>query len=383
MTPLVAPAQGPSAPIAAPLSQLPVAVVGAGPVGLAAAAHLVQRGLTPLVLEQGAAVAQAMREWAHVRVFSPWRYNLDAAAMVLLAETGWTVPDPEALPTGGDIVSRYLDPLARHPRIAPHVRTGATVLGIARQGVGKTVTDGRELMPFNVRWRDGTGAEHELLAQAVIDASGTWLQPNPMGVAGHWVPGERQAADRIAYGIPNVLGAARTDYAGQHVLVVGAGHSAINVVLDLLRLQPSAPGTQVSWALRSGRVEKLIGGGAADKLAARGALGLAVKDLLAKDQVRLLAPFAATRVEPTTSGLRVTGMLNGVEHRLDVDRIVVATGFRPDVTLARELRMALDPILEAPPALAPLIDPNLHSCGTVPPHGVVELAHPEPGFFIV
>jgi hypothetical protein len=65
-----------------------------------------------------------------------------------------------------------------------------------------------------------------------------------------------------------------------------------------------------------------------------------------------------------------------------VDQIVVATGFRPDLAPIRELRVALDPILEAPPALAPLIDPNLHSCGTVPPHGVVELSHPEPGFYI-
>jgi len=33
--------------------------------------------------------------------------------------------------------------------------------------------------------------------------------------------------------------------------------------------------------------------------------------------------------------------------------------------------------------LAPLIDPNHHSCGTVPPHGVDELTHPELGYYAI
>ena len=76
-------------------------------------------------------------------------------------------------------------------------------------------------------------------------------------------------------------------------------------------------------------------------------------------------------------------LLGGRPFDLDVDRIVVATGFRPDLSFLRELRIELDPAVEAPPKLAPLIDPNFHSCGTVPPHGIAELAHPEPGFVIV
>jgi hypothetical protein len=65
-----------------------------------------------------------------------------------------------------------------------------------------------------------------------------------------------------------------------------------------------------------------------------------------------------------------------------VDELIVATGFRPDLDPLRELRINLDPALEYPPVLAPLIDPNVHSCGTVRPHGAAELAHPEPGFYI-
>src|SRR5947209_7225364 len=126
---------------------LPVAVIGAGPVGLAAAAHLLARGETPLVLEAGAAVGAAIREWRHVRFFSPWKYTVDAVSVALLEATGWTVPDPERAPTGGDIVERYLQPLAALPRIAPHVRLNTRVLAITRRGHDKMKTPGREDAP--------------------------------------------------------------------------------------------------------------------------------------------------------------------------------------------------------------------------------------------
>lgn len=74
---------------------------------------------------------------------------------------------------------------------------------------------------------------------------------------------------------------------------------------------------------------------------------------------------------------------SGAEQTVTVDRTVSATGFRPDHAIAAELRLDLDPIMGSTRALAPLIDPNEHSCGTVPPHGVDELAHPEPGYYAV
>jgi len=190
-------------------------------------------------------------------------------------------------------------------------------------------------------------------------------------------------AARIAYGIPDVLDRNRADYAGRRILVVGGGHSAINVALDLLRLQDEAPGTRVTWALRRDRMDRLLGGGLNDELPERGALGLAAKRVVEAGRLQMLAPFAAERIVPDGGGLRVTARTEGRPMNLPVDRVVVATGFRPELGMLRELRLALDPAVEAPPALAPLIDPNLHSCGTVPPHGAVELAHPEPGFYIV
>ena len=361
---------------------LPVAVIGAGPVGLAAAAHLVSRGIEPLVLESGPSVGAALLDWGHVRVFSPWRYNIDPVAGQLLEDAGWLPPQPDALPTGREIVRDYLAPLAALPQIAAHLSLGAKVTAISRLGHDKMSSHGRDAAPFVLHIADGSG-KRRVLARAVIDASGTWTKPNPIGIDGLPVPGERAANDLIAYGIPDVLGTSRHTYAGRRVLVVGSGHSAINAALDLLHLQDDAPETQIFWALRGNNLGRLAGGGLNDQLPERGALGLAALRALEEGRITLLAPFATESIAKSPRGLFIAARLANKPIDLDVDRIIVATGLRPDLTFLSELRVALDPAIEAPPALAPLIDPNVHSCGTVPPHGVDELAHPEKNFFIV
>jgi hypothetical protein len=279
-------------------------------------------------------------------------------------------------------VRDYLAPLAGVPQIASNLKLGATVTAITRLGHDKVSNQGREASPFVVHYQDAEG-EHRVLARAVMDASGTWARPNPVGVDGLQVPGEHEAGDRIAYGIPDVLGAVRSYYAGKRVLVIGGGHSAINVALALMELQEEAPRTEMFWALRRNSVEKLLGGGLNDQLPERGALGLAAKRAIEDGTMNMLAPFSVSRVETEGDSLTVDATLAGKPFSLSVDRIVVATGFRPDLSFLGELRVALDPAVEAPPLLAPLIDPNFHSCGTVPPHGIEELAHPEPGFTIV
>jgi cation diffusion facilitator CzcD-associated flavoprotein CzcO len=256
---------------------LPIVVIGAGPVGLAAAARLIERKLRPLVLERGPGPGTALEQWGHVRVFSPWSYNTDAAARALLEAAGWRAPDPGALPTGRELVRDYLAPLAAHPALAPHVVYGAWVEAVTRAGLDKMASSGRDAVPFSVRWRDAAGRLHRAAARAVIDASGTWGAPNPLGVDGLPVEGERENAARIAHGIPDVLGRDRSDYEGRRVLVVGGGHSAINAALDLLRLQDVAPATRVTWGLRRDRIDRLLGGGLNDQLPERGALGLAAK----------------------------------------------------------------------------------------------------------
>jgi hypothetical protein len=198
-------------------------------------------------------------------------------------------------------------------------------------------------------------------------------------------PGEAESSDRIAYGIPDVLGKDRDTYAGKHVLVVGGGHSAANVLLDLARLMQADAGTKIIWAVRSGNLARVFGGGAADQLPARGRLGADLRMLTESGRLRLVVGFSAERIEAAAGGLSVVGQQShSRELRLDpVDRVVVATGFRPDLSMTRELRLDLDPWLECPRALGPMIDPNLHSCGTIRPHGYKELSHPEPGYFAV
>jgi thioredoxin reductase len=363
-----------------PSTTLPVAIIGAGPVGLAAAAHLIERGETPLVLEAGDAVGASFRQWRHVRFFSPWKYTVDAASVALLEPTGWTLPDPQAAPTGAEIVERYLEPLAALPQIAPHVRLNTRVMGIARRGHDKLKTPGREHAPFGLRIQCPDRAEQQVLAKAVIDASGTWRTPNPLGADGLPALGEAAAADRIAYGIPNVLGAERQRYAGKRILVVGSGHSAFNALLDLADLAEQAAATEITWAVRRKHVGQLFGGEQDDALPERGRLGTRTRQLVESGRVRYLS-LRITELRHASSGLLVIG--EDGETLGPVDEIICATGFRPDLSLTRELRLDLDPAVEAPSALAPLIDPNLHSCGSVPPHGAEALKHPEPDFYTV
>lgn len=362
---------------------LPVAVIGAGPVGLAAAAHLLARGIEPLVFEKGSTAGATIAEWSHVRVFSSWDYNVDKAARALLEATRWSMPDPDYLPTGGELIADYLAPLAAHPSIAPTLHLKAEVLAVAREGHSKLSGTDRDTSPFVVVWRDADGHRHRTLARAVIDASGTWTKPNPIGADGLPVEGEIENADRIVYGIPDVLNSAREDYASKHTLVIGAGHSAINAALDLLDLQDEAPGTRLTWATRSGGIARLLGGGLADELPGRGHLGIRAGEAIRSGRVNFRSPFVVQHIDRTEDGLRVSGEEDGKDVVFDVDRIVVATGFRPDLSILSELRLSLDPVVETTPALAPLIDPNLHSCGTVRPHGVVELGHPEKDFYVV
>jgi hypothetical protein len=360
-------------------ASLPVVVIGAGPVGLAAAAHLTARGLTPLVLEAGANVGAGMLRWGHVRMFSPWEFTVDHAAAALLARQGWKAPEAAAFPTGREVVERYLQPLAATPELAPVLRLGVRVERVAKQRRDRMKDAQRNDVPFVVRYVDAQG-EHEVLAQAVIDASGTIATPNPLGASGIPALGERSLQPRIFYGMPDVLGAQRARYAGKRVLVVGSGHSAFNVLNDLARLAQQAPGTRIQWAIRRASVARVLGGGEHDQLAERGRLGLAIARLLSEGALAVATGFQLERIEATAEGLVAHDDARGLAP---VDEIVAATGFRPDTALLSELRLDLDAATQAPAALAPLIDPNLHSCGSVRPHGAEELRHPDTNVFIV
>jgi Pyridine nucleotide-disulphide oxidoreductase len=370
----------------------PVVVIGAGPVGLAAAAHLLDRGLEPLVLEEGPRVGASIAQWRHVRLFSPWCLDLDPVSTRLLDQAGWTGPDPDALPTGADLLDGYLDPLAALPALAGRLQLNTTVVAVARQQLDKVRSPGRDQLPFLVRIRDRHGELRDLQARAVIDASGTWSHPNPLGASGLPALGEAAAASRIVYGLPDVTGPDRGRYAGRSTVVVGAGHSAATSLLALAELQQQDPRTQVMWAVRSAMPRPLVGKGSAeaDELPARGRLATELAALVDAGRIELVSGFRIHAAEPAGARVRLSGnqlpgddVIQTQDQVVEADEVIAATGFRPDHTIAAELRLDLDPALESPTALGPLIDPNVHSCGTVPAHGIAELAHPEAGYVIV
>lgn len=358
----------------------PIVIIGAGPVGLAAAAHLVRKGESALLFEAGASVGATMLQWGHVRLFSPWRYAIDQQAKGLLEEQGWQAPDLEVYPTGREVVEQYLLPLSQVPKITQILRLQTQVKAVSRAHMDKVKTSVREETPFVVRIQQPDGEEQDILARAVIDASGTYQTPNPLGVHGLFARGEQRLQPHLFYGIPDVLGAQRARYAGKRVLVVGSGHSAQQTLSELAQLAEHEPKTQLLWAIRRPAVQQMFGGGTDDALPERGQLGLRSLALVEQGQARLFTGVRIQALRTTDEGIVIVGE----EERIGpVDEIVVATGFRPDLSFLREVRLSLDPALECPALLAPLIDPNIHSCGTVRPHGVEELSHPDSNLFVV
>ena len=366
------------------LGGLPVVIIGAGPVGLAAAAHLLERGIDFLIYEAGGSAASSVASWAHVRLFSPWSLLIDPAARRLLSTTDWTQPDADSLPTGAELIEHYLAPLAAHEDIASRTHPGSTVVAVSRQGADRTRSAARSTTPFILRIRTGPELV-EVIAGAVIDASGTYSSPNGLSSNGLEPLGAEQIVDRVVHALPDVLGTGRARFAGRHTTVVGAGHSAANTLIALAQLAREEPGTRVSWVVRNSGAAR-VSVSPDDELRARASIGARVTALVADGEITLVDRFEIARLRPAGSapgaGVVIVGARRGEPFELATDNIVRATGFRPDLSMLREIRLELDDIVEAPRRLAPMIDPNQHSCGTVEPHGFAELRHPEPNFFI-
>ena len=364
------------------LSTLPVVIIGAGPMGLAAAAHMVERGIDFVVFEAGDEVAASVRSWGHTRLFSPWKHLVDPASRRLLEERGWELPDPDRAPTGTELVEKYVAPLAALDEIAPQIRTGVQVIGVTREGMDRTRTAGRAATPFAVRIRTANGDVEDVAARAVIDASGTYLSPNSLSSSGLELLGMSDIAAHVAPALPDVLGRDRARFAGRRVTVVGAGHSAANTLLALVQLARDEAGTSVTWLIRNAKAVR-VSSSPDDELIGRANLGSRVDRAVERGDIALVDGFEIIRARRTGDAVELVGHRNGEVVNHETDIVVNATGFRPNLDILREIRLDLDEIVEAPRRLAPLIDPNVHSCGTVEPHGFRELTHPEQGFFIV
>jgi len=355
-----------------------VVVIGAGPQGLAAAAHLLERGLNPLILEAGTGPASAVAEWGHVRLFSPWTELTDAASRRLLEPTGWMAPT-QGYPTGAQWIKQYLAPLAE--TLGHRIRYGARVIGVGRKGRDLSVDAGRAEQPFIVHVEPADSSEERIEARAVIDASGTWRTPSPAGADGLPALGERAAieAGLMEHRMPAIEDASAL--AGQHVVVVGNGHSAATTIGILSRVAKREPGTRISWVLRRGTVGNTFGGGSADELPERGALGQRAKKAVEDGLVDLVTGFRTEQV--VIDGGQAVLVAEDGRQLAPAARVFVATGFRPDLSFLSEIRLDLDMRLQAPTRIAAEVDPNVHSCGSVRATGAADLEQPEPGFYIV
>ena len=371
--------------LASRLQGLPVVIIGAGPIGLATAANLTDRGIDFLILEAGDRIGSSIEQWGHIRLFSPWKHLVDPVSRRLLAETGWAEPPADSLPTGAELVRDFLTPLADLPAIAARTRLDVTVTDVTREGMDRTRTKGRAQTPFLLRVQTPEGVE-ELTARAVVDASGTYRTPNSLGSSGLDPLGLPDVADFVSPAMPDVLGRDRAAFAGRHTVIVGAGHSAANTLLNLATLAEEETGTRITWVIRNASAVR-VSTSPDDELQARASIGTRVDALVAARRIELVDRFEIVRLARTGAGeasaVHITGRRGDGLETIDADRIVNATGFRPNLEMLREIRLELDDIVEAPKRLAPLIDPNVHSCGTVEPHGFAELTQPERDFFIV
>lgn len=363
----------------------PVVIIGAGPIGLAAAAHAAERRMPYVVLEAGPVAAAAVAEWSHVRLFSSWSELVDPAARRLLEATGsWTAPEDSAYPTGGEWRAAYLQPLAELLAAVPggDVRFGSRVVGVGRAGRDLLVDSGREDDAFAVHVSTPTGPER-ILARAVVDASGTWTTPNPLGADGYPAAGEAEHRERITYGIPDLRDpSVASRFAGKHVAVAGKGASAQGVLVGLARLAATHPTTRVTWLLRRPAVGDAFGGGDNDQLEERGRLGQDARAAAGSAVVTSVTRFRTASVAEQADG-RLTLTSTDGQQVVDVDEVVVVTGFRPDLGFLSEVRLDLEPALGSARALADQIHPDHHSCGDVAPHGYRELTQPEQDLYLV
>ncbi len=372
-----------------------LAVIGAGPIGLEAAAAALDAGFDVHVFEQGEVGSHPIA-WGHVRMFTPWRMNLGPASQRHLAAAGWTAPESEPCPTGAEFAERFLGPLGALPELKGRVHTHAQVVHASRRGIlkGDLIGDPRRRdHPFRLLVRDPGGRESYIHAFALIDASGVYAHPNWAGDGGIPARGELYLAPQLSYHVDDVLGLRRERYAGRRTLVVGGGTSAATSVAALATLADQAPGTGAVWATRDSAPE-LMAEIPGDPLAERRALYARARELARGAHPAVTHAGGAVvegfefnsathRYRVTLRATRDGGTVD--QPRIEeVDEVLVNTGLGPDNSIYRELQVHECYASRGPMKLsAALLGASAADCLGVPAFGADVLANPEPGFFIL
>ena len=362
-----------------------IAILGAGPTGLEAALAAAERGLDYTLYEAAPSVAGYVRAWGHVQVFTPWDMNVSERARAVLGAD--RAPIGDALPTGDELADALYEPLAASDAVAPHLALGTRVRAVSRDGLLKSdeIGTGRRAgRPFRLLVeRDGEeSVEH---ADVVIDATGTYGNPNALGDGGIPAPGERAAtaADRIEHHLPD-FASDPGRWAGRTVLLTGAGHSAQTAARGLAEFAREAPGTRVVWAVRSADPD--WGAVEGDPLPARATLNRAAAELArggAGDSVTVRRGVVCEALAPRGDRLAVT-LRNGSPEEVEVDRVLALNGGVGDASLYRQLQVHECYATSGPMKLAAtLLAASGGDCLQMPAAGADALTNPEPGFFIL
>lgn len=368
-----------------PQSPLRVAILGAGPIGLEAALACAERGLPCTLYEAAPTVAGHVRRWGHVRVFTPWALNVSPRMAAALGAAGAEVPEGSGLPTGHELAERLYEPVAALPAIAARLRLGTRVLAVGREGLLKHEeigTGARAAQPFRILVGGPGGDERVEHADVVLDATGTYGNPNALGDGGIPAPGERAHAGRILHEIPDVAGAPEA-WAGRTVLLTGTGHSAQTAARSLAELAREAPGTRVIWAMREAVPGFAPSGG--DPLPERAALNRIAAELAAgaSDAVEP-RPGRVTEAVAGRDGRLAVTLRNGRPEEAVVDTVLALNGGVGDFTIYRQLQVHECYATAGPMNLAAaLLGAAGGDCLAEQPRGPETLVNPEPGFFLI
>lgn len=364
-----------------------IAIIGAGPIGLEAALYAAALGHDVRIFER-VEVGGNVRDWGHVRMFSPWSMNTTPLGRAC-AKQKTALPADEC-PTGRDFAERYLAAIAASPELNDRIFLGATVAHVGRNRTLKHDLIGdpkRAEFPFRLMIRHTSGKETIAEADVVLDASGVYSNPGWLGDGGIPALGEIANRHRIRYRIDDVLGAERALYEGKTTLVVGAGHSAATTVVALRVLCEAAPGTRVIWAVRS-RAElpfKLL---QTDPLPERAAVTRKA-NLIAEGacpQIQYLAGHTVDSVQFDADKDKFAVILNNGRTALElrVDRVVAQVGYGPDNSIYRQLQVHECYATRGPMKLAAaLLGESAADCLASGGKEADTLCNPEPGFFII
>ena len=377
-----------------------VAIVGGGPIGIEAALEARRRGFDVTVYEADRVGGHLLR-FGHVGLFTPFRMNSTEAGKEALRRAGVAIPRYDDLLTAGELVERYLSPLAGLPELQGSIREGERVTHVGREGFAKgqgiagTDGRGREGAPFLIRVETPDRLVRLDRADFVIDASGVYANPNATGPGGLPALGEDRLGDRIDRWIPAMRGEAKDRYRDKTILLIGDGHSAATFLAEMgaLAREGRTGGIQVHWVLPERNGEEFFPAIEDDPLPARRDLAASANSVVRSAAWITRHPGAIVDSYDDTWGGRLRVRLRypaGEERRIEVDRVLALVGYRPDTAIYRELQVHLCYASEGPMSLAAAVlsaglkaPGQAGDCLSQVAHGPESLRTPEPGFFIL